>query len=172
MPVMRMVTSRRMFNVPSLTDIQIVRCKALALLARREHSRAELTRKLRQRGYDNALIVSVVEQLVSEALLSEVRFAEAFIRSRMGSGYGPLRVAEELCQRGISRADTQKFLQELEPNWPKILFGVWRKKFSQPPNNMKEQAQQMRYLLYRGFTSAQVNTLMRHVSQLDFLANE
>lgn len=168
----RMLILLRTLDVSSPTEIQIIRQKALTLLARREHSRAELVRKLQQRGYDNELIKSVVEQLACEELLSEARFTASFVRLRVGAGYGPLRISEELRQRGISRLAIQKVLQELQFDWQQLLLNVWQKKFIYPPCSMKEQAQQVRYLLYRGFTSEQVNTLVRQFNQPDFITND
>lgn len=147
-------------------DMSAVRSKAIQLLARREHSRAELVRKLQQRGFDSGLITPVIEQLISNDLLSDVRFAEAFIRSRMGAGYGSQRIAEELRQRGIAREDIYSALStNAQANWQSMLAYAWRKKFAHPPRTSKEQAQQLRYLLYRGFTSDQVSAFMRQLKE-------
>lgn len=157
----------RTFNVVTLPeDMSAVRSKAIQLLARREHSRTELIRKLQQRGFDNELIMSVTEQLISNGLLSDVRFAELFVRSRMGAGYGSQRIAEELRQRGISRTEIQFALQSnAQADWKTMLGHAWRKKFAHPPRTSKEQAQQLRYLLYRGFTSEQVSAFMRQLKE-------
>lgn len=81
------------------------------LLARREHGRAELTRKLRQRGAPAELIEAALERLADEGLLSESRYIESFIRGRASSGYGPLRIREELTQRGLPRGEVEQALQ-------------------------------------------------------------
>ena len=85
-----------------------VRRAAMDLLARREHGRAELTRKLRQRGAPAELIEAALERLADEGLLSESRYIESFIRGRASSGYGPLRIREELTRHEQLRAHVQE----------------------------------------------------------------
>src|SRR3990167_2544794 len=86
-----------------LDNLVAVRRAAMDLLARREHGRVELTRKLRQRGAPVELIDAALERLVQEGLLSEARYLESFVGYRARAGYGPLRIREELIQRGLSR---------------------------------------------------------------------
>jgi regulatory protein len=74
---------------------------AIGLLARREHAQAEIKRKLRDRGYDKELTLEVVDDLTRQRLLSDTRFAEAFIRSRADRGQGPVRLKAELRQLQI-----------------------------------------------------------------------
>src|SRR3546814_21124082 len=78
------------------------------LLARREHGRVELARKLRQRGAPPELIEQALDRLCEQGLLSESRYLESFVRSRANAGYGPLRIREELAQRGLARADIEQ----------------------------------------------------------------
>ena len=80
-----------------------VRRAAMDLLARREHGRMELSRKLRSRGAPPDLIEPALEKLADEGLLSEARYLESFVRMRANAGYGPLRIREELTQRGLPR---------------------------------------------------------------------
>lgn len=56
-----------------------VRRAAMDLLARREHGRAELSRKLRQRGASAELIDPALDRLAEEGLLDESRYLESFI---------------------------------------------------------------------------------------------
>jgi len=58
-----------------------VRRAAMDLLARREHGRVELTRKLRKRGAPEALIEAALQRLAEEGLLSEARYLESFVAS-------------------------------------------------------------------------------------------
>src|SRR6218665_4142189 len=89
-----------------------VRRTAMDLLARREHGRVELTRKLRQRGAPPELIEPALDRLAEEGLLSEARYLESFISYRARSGYGPARIREELGQRGLARGDIDQALRE------------------------------------------------------------
>ena len=61
--------------------------RAIALLARREHSRIELARKLERRleeGQDRGDIDAVLDELERRKLLSETRFAASVLRARSG----------------------------------------------------------------------------------------
>ena len=94
-----------------------VRRAAMDLLARREHGRVELARKLRQRGAPPDLIEQALDRLCEQGLLSESRYLESFVRSRANAGYGPLRIREELAQRGLPRADIEQALRDSGFDW-------------------------------------------------------
>ena len=95
--------------------------RAVALLARREHSRVELARKLMRRldeGQDRADVDAVLDELQRRDLLSEERFAAAVVRAR-ASRYGDARLRQDLqvarragrCRRG------PRSMQCAAPNW-------------------------------------------------------
>lgn len=145
-----------------------IRRAAMDLLARREHGRAELARKLRQRGADPALIEPALAQLADEGLLSDARFLEMFVRSRAAAGYGPRRIRDELQQRGLPQGEIARALEQAEIDWDDNLQALWQRRFggarAQDP---REQAKQMRFLLYRGFASDRVTRLLRGGRSLD-----
>ena len=127
------------------------------LLARREHSRLELVRKLQAKGLPPSDIERVLDELSTEGLLSDERFTEAFIRSRCQRGSGPIRIALELQQRGISEELIRRHLDEQDSQWQSAAIQVREKRFGRrPPGDFKERARQMRFLQYRGFTMAQI----------------
>ncbi len=131
------------------------------LLARREHGRAELTRKLRQRGASPEMIEHELDRLADEGLLSETRYLESYISSRARSGYGPSRIREELTQRGLPRGDVEQALHEADIDWQAQLLDVWQRKFSgQLPSDPRERARQTRFLVYRGFSMERVGRLL------------
>ena len=138
-----------------------VRRTAMDLLARREHGRVELTRKLRQRGACPDMIDAALDRLTDEGLLSESRYLESYITYRAGSGYGPLRIREELSQRGLARGDIEQALRECDFNWQERLEETWRRKFSgQMPADAKERARQGRFLSYRGYPLEMIGRLL------------
>ena len=138
-----------------------VRRTAMDLLARREHGRVELTRKLRQRGACPDMIDAALDRLTEEGLLSESRYLESYINYRAGSGYGPLRIREELGQRGLARGDIEEALRECGFNWQEQLEDTWRRKFSgQLPADAKERARQGRFLSYRGYPLEMIGRLL------------
>ncbi len=131
------------------------------LLARREHGRVELTRKLRQRGAPPELIEPELDRLTQEGLLSESRYLESFVSYRARSGYGPMRIREELGQRGLARADIEQALRECGIDWREQMTEVWQRKFGEQPNDAKERAKQGRFLAYRGYSMDMISRLLR-----------
>jgi len=131
------------------------------LLARREHGRVELTRKLRQRGASSDMIDEALDRLTEEGLLSESRYLESFINYRARSGYGPLRIREELGQRGLLRTDIEQALRESGFDWTQQLQDTWQRKFSgRLPSDLRERAQQTRFLSYRGYPADLIGRLL------------
>lgn len=131
------------------------------LLARREHGRVELVRKLRQRGATDDLIDPALDRLTEEGLLSEARYLESFIRYRARSGYGPVRIREELTQRGLVRAEIEQALAESGIDWAEQLADVWQRKYAgQLPQDMRERAKQGRFLSYRGYPLELIGKLL------------
>lgn len=142
-----------------------VRRAAMDLLARREHGRVELARKLRQRGAPQELIDAALDRLVEEGLLSESRYLESFIASRARAGYGPMRIREELVQRGLPRPAIEQSLSKAEIDWGEQLRELWQRKFAgQLPADLREKAKQARFLAYRGFSQEQIGRLLRGAS--------
>lgn len=137
-----------------------IRKIAMDILALREHGRVELKRKLLRKGALPDLVDAVLDELTADKLLSEQRYLESYIRSRAHSGYGPLRIQQELIERGISKADAQQALAETDHDWHDQLLAVWQRKFNQLPQDQKEKAKQGRFLLYRGFSMDMVSQLL------------
>lgn len=132
-----------------------LRSKALAMLTRREHSQFELKTKLAELGADSTQIETIVSELAAQAWQDDRRFTEVFIRSYVRKGQGALNIRQELKQRGINDKD---LIEELlaEYDWFALAQHTRCKKFGEElPTERKEQAQQCRFLQYRGFSSEQ-----------------
>jgi regulatory protein len=141
-----------------------VRRAAMDLLARREHGRMELSRKLRSRGAPPDLIEPALEKLADEGLLSEARYLESFVRMRANAGYGPLRIREELTQRGLLREEIEQALRDSGFDWNEQLREVWLRKFGELPGDQRERARQGRFLSYRGYPLDSIGRLLRGAS--------
>ena len=146
--------------------------RALRLLAAREHSRFELRRKLlRRRASDSsqtneraqAQVDTVLDDLASRDLLSDVRFAEAFVRRGVDRGHGPIKIRADLRNRGVMEDvidDTLTFSDEF---WLRRARAVQAKRFgggvggdrsdAGAPANRSEWARRARFLAARGFSS-------------------
>jgi regulatory protein len=133
------------------------RNKAMDLLARREHSQVELRAKLAAREYSPEEIEATVTALVADGLLSDERFAQAYIAVRKRTGQGPVRIRGELKKRGVSAEIIGMHLDDAGLEWHSLAREVRSKKFGEGmPVEFKEKAKQMRFLEYRGFTSEQI----------------
>jgi regulatory protein len=137
------------------------RSVALRLLARREHSRLELTRKLLQRQLPKAVIETVLDDYQERDWLSDERFAEAYTRQRIEAGYGLLRITGELSQRGVfENVDTLQAMSSQD--WCDQAVRLRRKRFGllELRGQLEERLRQMRFLQRRGFTQEQINAAL------------
>jgi regulatory protein len=122
------------------------------LLARREHSQLELGEKLKSRFDAPGVVDRVVAALADENLQSDQRFAESFVRQRLSRGHGPLRLRQEIKQRGLSESDLDAALASVEPDWFELAERCYCKKFGAgPPEDIRDKARRVRFMSYRGF---------------------
>ena len=139
-----------------------IRRSAMDLLARREHSRRELRAKLINRYPDAALVEHEIERLARENLQDDARFAESFVRQRVTRGYGPLRLRQEMAQKGLADDEVSVALHELAVDWYEVAAGVYRKKFGGlAPVDLKDKARRARFMSYRGFAREHFDDLLR-----------
>jgi regulatory protein len=145
------------------TQHKDIRRKAMDLLARREHSVAELRRKLLDKGYDKTAVDEQLQTLERENLLSDRRFTESYVNYRSKKGFGPLRIKQELKEKGISEALSLEYLDDSE-FWRSLAKNVREKRFgATPPRDYKDKARQLRFLQYRGFNNDQLRGLFDDV---------
>lgn len=141
--------------------VQGARKRAMDLLARREHAVAELSRKLISKGFDEACVDEALTTLVDEGLLSNARYTENYVRFRMNRGFGPVRIREELRQRGVAEGLVNEQLS-LQQGWFTVAREAWHKRFcGKLPGDIKEHARQVRFLQYRGFTTEQIKQIFK-----------
>lgn len=138
-----------------------IRKIAMDILAMREHGRIELKRKLLRKGASPELVDNVLDELTNDKLLCEQRYLASYIRSRANAGNGPLRIEQELLERGINKTDIRQAIAEADYDWYEQLKAVWQRKFNQLPKDQKEKAKQGRFLLYKGFSMEMVSRLLR-----------
>lgn len=127
-----------------------LRERAMRLLARREHSRAELARKLGQSGFDACDIQPLLDEFEQKRWLSDRRFAESYVadhRSRAGA----VKLAFDLRQRGVADNIIEAVLSDNRDSELERAQAVWQKKFGSAPSDMAEKSRQMRFLQSRGF---------------------
>lgn len=150
----------------ALPSPQQLRGAALDLLARREHSRRELSTRLSAR-FDlpstSPVLRDCLEQLAQDGYQSDARFAEVFVRSRRARGYGPVFIEQELRQRGVAIELIQAAVDRGDGSWASLAGDLKRRKFGAGMvTAMQEKAKVMRFLRYRGFLQPQVEVALRH----------
>ena len=125
---------------------------AIAALSRREHSVLEMRRKLKNKGFEYDEISSLITRLIENNLLSEERFTESYINMRKRRGYGPLRIAQELSQRGVAEESFADYLDRNNPEWRQVMRDQYIKKYGQRlAVEYAEKARRAKYLQSRGF---------------------
>lgn len=140
-----------------------LRVRALQLLARREHSRAELQRKLATHAESPEELDQVLDTLQAERLLSDHRFAAQRVMMR-AQRYGNARLKQELQQRGIKEADIAAAMPEAGDEAERCR-SVWSRKFDHLPQTPEERGKQMRFLQYRGFSGDAIRQVLRGVEE-------
>ena len=134
----------------TLEDSKSIRLKIMDFLSRREHSSKEIFKKLSPRVESKELLEEEIEKLKADGLLSDERFAESYFQSRKNRGYGPLRIRNELKQRGVGDQIFYPLSNEIE--WSEFALEALRKKVSgNMPTETKEILKLKRFLNYRGF---------------------
>jgi regulatory protein len=143
----------------STTEAGELRERALALLARREHCRAELARKLEHAGFAREDIAPLLDEFEEKNWLSDRRFAESWVADHRAKA-GSVKLTYELRQRGVPEAVIEEVLRENRDSELERARAVWQKKFSAPPADASEKAKQTRFLQSRGFELALVRRVL------------
>jgi len=139
-----------------------IRNKAMDLLARREHSEYELRQKLKSRDYDVEAIDAVLQGLKQNKLLSDTRFAEAYVNHRFNAGVGPVKIRYELRQKGITEVLADEFLEPLSDRWDQLMEQQRIRKYGETiPADYADRMKQARFLQNRGFSPESVMRLFR-----------
>ena len=143
------------FAAPSLKG------RALRLLSQREHSRAELERKLAQYEEEPGTLARALDELAAKDFISEARVVESVVHQR-ASRLGALRVRQELAQKGIAPEAIAKAVAALQTTELERAREVWRRRFGAPAPDATGRAKQARFLLARGFAGSVVAKVLRH----------
>ena len=124
--------------------------RALRYLAAREHSRAELERKLGIHEETPGQLAQVLDELQAKDFISEARVVESVIHRRAGR-FGAARIKYELQNKGLGAEAVAEAVSRLKDSELERAQGIWRKKFDGPASDAAGRAKQMRFLAARGF---------------------
>lgn len=124
--------------------------RALRLLSLREHSRAELERKLQPFDEEPGSLAQALDELQAKGFISEQRVIESVVHRRSAK-LGTQRIRQELQSKGLAPEAVLQAVEQLRATELDRAHEVWRKKFGSPPVDAAERAKQMRFLAGRGF---------------------
>jgi regulatory protein len=134
--------------------------RALRLLSQREHSRAELERKLAPHEEVPGELAKALDELQARDFINDGRAIESVVHRRSGK-LGAARVKQELAAKGLSGEAVAQALADLRETESSRAQEVWRKKFGQAPQDPQERARQMRFLITRGFSAEVVRRIVQ-----------
>ena len=134
-----------------------LKARALRHLVRREHSRAELARKLAPRAASPEALHRLLDELAAKKQLSDERYAEERART-LARKYGAARIRQDLKAKGIDRQviDALPGGDELER-----ARAILNRKYRTPADSRLELARRARFLQGRGFSMAVIGRLLR-----------
>lgn len=129
-----------------------LKARALRLLAGREHSRAELERKLAAHEQAPGQLASALDELQAKGFINPQRVLDSVVHRR-SARYGAARIEHELVGKGLDPQAIAEAVSALQGSELERARAIWSRKFGEPSQELKEQARQMRFLLARGFSS-------------------
>jgi regulatory protein len=133
-----------------------LKVRALRHLVRREHSRAELARKLAPHAESEEALNAVLALLLSKKQLSDERYAELRTR-QLSRKYGAARIRLELKSKGVAQEVVDRVCAggELER-----AASILQRKYRAPASSREERARRMRFLQSRGFSHDTIRKLL------------
>jgi regulatory protein len=137
-----------------------LRDRALAMLARREHTRAEMTRKLSPHCEFPEQIEQLLDALAARGWLSEARFAESRANT-LARKFGSRKLEHDLRSRGVSDEVVERTVEQALTRELDNCRAAWEKKFGVLPQNAAERGRQMRFLAGRGFSAEAVRRVLK-----------
>jgi regulatory protein len=141
-----------------------LRERALRLLARREHSRAELGRKLTAHAGPEDDLAALLEDLSRRKLLSDERYAESRAHA-LSRKFGAARIAHELRAKGLDKGLAESAAAAARSTEVERARAVWMRKFRTAPATREERARQMRFLQSRGFSFDAIRAVVRDAEE-------
>jgi len=104
----------------------------------------------------------ILDQLEEANYLSNARYAESFVRSRIMKGQGENKIRQQLLQRGVSLSLANEAISEAEVNWWDLAEQQRIKRFGEGyPSTLKDILKQTRFLTMRGFPA----NIVREITQ-------
>ncbi len=149
-----------MLNLATLS----LKGRALRHLATREHTRAELERKLAPHARSHAdspdELAQVLDELQAKGFISEQRVVDSVLHRR-AARHGAARIRQELLGKGVDAQAVQQAVAELQASEPARALAIWQKKFGEAAADAQGRARQARFLAARGFSMDVIQRVLR-----------
>lgn len=147
------------------SSLEELKARALRYLVRREHSRAELVRKLAPHAESHEALNAVVDLLLSKKQLSDERFAEERARC-LSRKYGAARIRQDLKSKGISEELIDRAAGGM--NEAQRAKAILARKYRHPASTREERAKRARFLQGRGFSYDTIRSALGLSSSTNF----
>ena len=136
--------------------------RALRLLSGREHSRAELEKRLQQYEEAPGDLVKALDELEAKGFISEQRVIESVINRRQAK-LGSARIRQELQSKGLGKEAVIDAVTSLQATELDRARDIWNRKFGEVATDAKARGQQMRFFASRGFSGDVIRKVMAGV---------
>lgn len=136
-----------------------LRARALRLLARREHTRAELRRRLAPHAESSEALDQLLDELVARKQLSDERYAGERAHA-LSWRYGASRIRQDLKAHGVDDATAERAAAQAAAGDLERARAIYDRRYRTPPADAAERAKRMRFLHGRGFSHAIIRALI------------
>lgn len=138
---------------------------AVNYLARRDHTRAELSAKLKKKGFEKPTVASALDRCEILCYLDDEKTAYGIYRHLFSSGYGPHRIRMTMKQKGVDAGLIEKIIEEKydkkkELESARRMLNKKQSGLAREKNLRKRREKAWRYLYNRGFTKDALTTLI------------
>jgi regulatory protein len=141
-----------------------LKAQAVRLLARREYARDDLEQRLIAKGAPRDDVAAVLDELSSQGLLSNERFAHALVAQKSGS-YSRRSIRGELKRKGVSGEVIEGAIGDTPIDDDAAMLALWHRRFGAPPANDREKARQIRFLQSRGFELSAIFKMLKTLAR-------
>ena len=141
--------------------------RALAMLDRRDYSRAELLKKLVEKGEDETEAAEAVDRLAELGFVDDARYAPIIVRHYAAKGYGPQRVRQELQRRGIPKDLWDEAMEQM-PQQDDTIDRLLRSKLKSDAPDRAELKKATDFLLRKGYGWDEIKSAVaRYTSEIE-----
>jgi regulatory protein len=164
---MRRPAGKKPLDPEKVVDSKSAHAFAIAYLARRDFSAADLRRKLKDRGFAESAIEPVIAELEASNVINDGRYGDNVVAHRARRGQGPARIRQELKRSGLGSEAIQTTMDKAKDDGPDFVslarVARARKFGSEIPKDWKERSRQARFLQYRGFSTDHIRAVLEGV---------